>query len=54
MEVTEGGKRAFALPGGETRTFVEDGDEITLAGWCETPGRARISLGEATARVLPV
>ena len=53
MELTEGGKRAFVLPGGETRTFVEDGDEITLAGWCETPGRARISLGEATARVLP-
>jgi len=52
MEVTEGGKVAFVLPGGETRTFVEDGDEITLTGWCEAPGRVRISLGEATARVL--
>lgn len=54
MEVTEGGKVAFELPGGERRTFLEDGDEISLVGWCETPGRARIGLGEATARVLPV
>lgn len=53
MELTEGGKAPFTLPTAETRTFVEDGDEITLRGYCETPGRARISLGEATARVLP-
>ena len=52
MEITEGGKRAFELPSGERRTFVEDGDEITLVGYCEAPGRARIGLGEATARVL--
>ncbi|WP_439588994.1 fumarylacetoacetase [Hydrogenophaga sp.] len=53
MELTEGGRQPFALPGGETRTFLKDGDEVTLVGWCETPGRARIGLGEATARVLP-
>ena len=53
MELTEGGQRPFALPGGELRTFLEDGDEVTLVGWCERPGRARIGLGEATARVLP-
>ena len=53
MELTSGGKQPFALPSGESRTFVEDGDEITLSAWCETPGRARIGLGEATARVLP-
>jgi fumarylacetoacetase len=53
MELTEGGRQPFALPGGEMRTFLEDGDEVTLVGWCETPGRARIGLGEATARVLP-
>lgn len=53
MELTAGGKEPFGLPSGETRTFVEDGDEITLVAWCETSGRARIGLGEATARVLP-
>jgi fumarylacetoacetase len=53
MELTQGGQKPFELPGGETRTFLEDGDEVTLVGWCETPGRGRIGLGEATARVLP-
>lgn len=53
MEITRGGKEPFQLPSGELRTFVEDGDEITLTGWCEAPGRARIGLGESMARVLP-
>ena len=53
MEITRGGKEPFVLPSGEQRTFVQDGDEITLSGWCEAPGRARISLGESVARVLP-
>lgn len=53
MELTSGGREAFILPSGESRTFVEDEDEITVAAWCSAPGRARISLGEATARVVP-
>lgn len=53
MEITRGGKEPFLLPSGEQRTFVEDGDEITLSGWCEAPGRVRIGLGESVARVLP-
>jgi fumarylacetoacetase len=53
MELTQAGQQPFDLPGGETRTFLEDGDEVSLVGWCETPGRARIGLGEAAARVLP-
>ena len=39
--------------GQKLKFFLVDGDEVTLVGWCETPGRARIGLGEATARVLP-
>lgn len=53
MELTSGGKHPFTLSSGEARTFVEDGDEITLVAWCAAPGTARIGLGEATARVLP-
>jgi fumarylacetoacetase len=34
------------LPGGERRTFLEDGDEITLRGWCEA-GQFRIGFGQA-------
>lgn len=53
LEITRGGQNALTLPSGETRTYLEDGDEITLAGYCEVSGRARIGLGEASARVLP-
>ena len=53
LEITRGGQQAVALPGGEQRPFRQDGDGVTLVGYCEAPGRARIGLGEATARVLP-
>jgi fumarylacetoacetase len=48
-----GGTQPITLPDGETRTFLEDDDEVTLRAWCESPGRARIGLGEAVGRVLP-
>ncbi|MGQ9723968.1 MAG: fumarylacetoacetase [Tepidimonas sp.] len=53
IELTEGGKRPLSLPGGEQRTFLEDGDTVVLRGWCEAPGAARIGLGECRGTVLP-
>jgi fumarylacetoacetase len=53
LEMTAGGKQPIALPDGETRTFLEDHDEVILRGWCERDGRARIGLGEVVGRVLP-
>ena len=53
IELTAGGKNPIHLPNGEVRTWVEDGDAITLRGWCEKPGAARIGFGACTARVLP-
>jgi fumarylacetoacetase len=53
LELTVGGKRALTLPGGEQRTFLEDGDRVMLRGWCERPGYVRIGLGECAATVLP-
>ena len=53
IELTSGGKNPIQLPNGEVRTWVEDGDAITLRGWCEKPGAARIGFGKCTARVLP-
>ncbi len=53
IELTEGGKVPLTLPSGEQRTFLLDGDEVTLRGWCEKPGAARIGFGECTALVLP-
>jgi fumarylacetoacetase len=40
------------LPDGETRRFLEDGDEVIMRGWCERAGAARIGFGELTGRVL--
>ena len=53
LELSEGGTRALALPSGETRTFLEDGDTIVLRGACERAGLARIGLGEARGTLLP-
>jgi len=41
------------LPTGETRTFLEDGDEIALRAYCQRPGLARIGFGECVGRILP-
>jgi len=43
----------LTLPSGETRSFIDDGDEIILRGDCERDGYRRIGFGECRARVLP-
>jgi fumarylacetoacetase len=53
LELTARGTNPIVLPNGETRTFIEDGDEIILHGFCEKPGRARIGFGECRALLLP-
>lgn len=53
LELTYGGARPIQLPRAQSRTFVEDGDEITLVAWCERPGYRRIGLGRCTSRILP-
>ena len=53
IELTTGGKNPVQLPGGETRTWLEDGDTVVLRGWCQRPGAARIGFGECAGTVLP-
>jgi fumarylacetoacetase len=53
LELTVGGKQPLALPNGEQRTFLEDGDRIVLRGWAARDGRPRIGFGEAAGTVLP-
>jgi fumarylacetoacetase len=53
MELTQGGKSPIHLPGGETRTFIEDGDEIVQRGLCEREGAVTIGFGEAAGVVRP-
>jgi fumarylacetoacetase len=53
LELTWRGRDPIRLPTGETRTFLEDGDEVTLRGFCFRNGYARIGLGECRGLVLP-
>jgi fumarylacetoacetase len=46
LEMTRRGAEPLTLPTGETRVFLEDGDEVILRGWCEASGFRRIGLGE--------
>lgn len=40
------------LPTGETRLFLEDGDQVTLRGYCEAPGMPRIGFGECSGQIV--
>jgi len=52
MEITERGAMQIQLPTGETRKFLQDGDEVVLRGYCQREGFRRIGFGECTGRIL--
>ena len=52
LEISRGGTQPLQLPSGETRSFLEDGDEICLTAWCEREGAVRIGLGECVGRAV--
>jgi fumarylacetoacetase len=53
LEVTLGGKEVIEFPNGETRTFLEDGDEVVMRAWCQNEGAIRIGFGECRSIILP-
>ena len=53
LELGGGGKQPVELGSGERRAFLEDGDAVTLRGWCEKAGAARIGFGESRGLILP-
>jgi fumarylacetoacetase len=53
LEISKGGKAPVRLPNGESRSFLEDGDELTLSARCEAEGAVSIGLGSCTGKVLP-
>ncbi len=53
LELSQGGKQALTLPGGETRTFLQDGDSVMLRAHCQRAGARRIGFGECRGTVLP-
>ena len=53
LELTWKGTEPVRLPNGEARTFLEDGDEVILTGYCVRDGFARIGLGSCRGVILP-
>ena len=53
LEITRGGKQPIELASGETRRFLEDGDELTLAAHARKPGFAGIGFGPCSGVIQP-
>ncbi|MEO8714219.1 MAG: fumarylacetoacetase [Acetobacteraceae bacterium] len=53
LEITHGGRDKLSLPNGETRGFLEDGDEVILTARCARAGAASIGFGPCRGRVAP-
>lgn len=53
LELTWRGKEPIELPNGETRRFLEDGDEVIMKGYCEKEGFRRIGFGECRGKIFP-
>lgn len=52
MELTRRGQEPIQLPNGETRAFLEEGDEVVISGYCEREGAVRIGFGECRGTIL--
>ncbi|AZP19691.1 fumarylacetoacetase [Streptomyces aquilus] len=51
LELTWNGRDALELPDGK-RTFLEDGDVVTLSAWAPGPDGVRVGLGEVAGRIV--
>ena len=52
LELTRNGAEAVPLAGGGTRTYLQDGDSVTLSGYCQGDG-FRVGFGECAGSLLP-
>lgn len=52
LELTMGSRNPINLPDGVSRGFLEDGDRVTITGWCQGSGY-RTGFGEVTGKLLP-
>ncbi|HEX9465646.1 MAG TPA: fumarylacetoacetase [Alphaproteobacteria bacterium] len=53
LELTQRGKTPVQLPSGESRVFIEDGDDIIMRGRCARDGHVAIGFGECRGTVRP-
>lgn len=52
LEITWNNTKPLTLSNGEQRSFMQDGDTLTMKGYCEKDG-LRIGFGEVSGKVLP-
>ena len=52
LELARNGQKPIAVGAGATRSFLEDGDEVVMTGWCEGAGY-RVGFGEVRGKILP-
>ena len=53
IELAWSGSQPLALPYGTSRSWLADGDEVTIAATAAGPDGTRVGLGEAQGQVLP-
>lgn len=53
LELTWRGAEPITLPTGETRRFLEDGDEVIMSAFCEREGYVRIGFGDCRGEIVP-
>jgi fumarylacetoacetase len=53
LEITWNGTQPIEFANGETRTFLEDGDTVTIRGRCTAQGAVPIGFGECEGKVVP-
>jgi fumarylacetoacetase len=51
LELTWRGAERVTLPNGETRAFLEDGDEVIMTAYAAREGAVRIGLGSCSGVV---
>jgi fumarylacetoacetase len=51
LERTRRGAERITLPSGETRAFLEDGDEVIMRAYCARAGAVRIGFGECRGTI---
>ncbi len=52
LELSWKGTKTIELTGGQTRKFIQDGDEVIIRGYCQKNG-VRVGFGECSGVVLP-
>lgn len=53
LELTKRGANPLQLPSGESRKFLEDGDEVVMKGYFQSAASPRIGFGECSGMILP-